>query len=496
MQLKDFLLDEETAHALPFLLDLDKKIPIQSKIRWNKLLSFREYLIDLVVTDYEKAVAIYDLIKNANNDNGKVAKKTLIDKLGKQRSWIESEKTVGMQILEKALSPAIEKISSHIIYISKLKPPHEFSSSYQSSTKIKANSILTAIRLFEDIHSSLYRRGIYTSSHESNEMIILDFPSDTSEDDLPLATNENIPEIREIPKLPLQGKVNEWIPLTTLTMNDSISEFKADFPHKLGYSKSAKQYYVMPLVTAENDIYEVSYKLSMGRQSTIEYNSSTQLNENEQACLACLRDFQFKDEEKRQTLKSQFAFLPLTRKLIILQIFFHGFQDENLSKLYATPTIPAFNLMLKERKGVCIQRAILCREIAEILGLTARVNINDIHALCELENYRVDLGGGRANIIEYTPDLELYFQPISLTMPKLLESVLATSSLSQASLAPKIQQMASLNVAKVSDYDQLALFKKRIGNANISIPALSPSIENATHDVRKLTPVIFDVLNK
>ncbi|MBS0357775.1 MAG: hypothetical protein JSS53_00680 [Proteobacteria bacterium] len=439
MQLKNPLLHDGSGDAHFFTLELDKKVPIESKSRWNTFLSFREYLTDLVDANYKKAAAIYDLLQVFSENS----KNKLSEKLSEQRGWIKSEKTVGQQIFEQICSPHIDPKIIDEKYSLKLEssnPIHRVPSSYSLSAQIKNNDLLTAIRLFDDVPPSHYRRGIYVSSHQMGGTITLDFPQDISEDNLPGVTDKNLTEAstRPVPKLPLRGKVNEWIPLTTLTINDRISDFKAEFLHKLGYSKSAKQYYVMPLAVVENDTYEVSYKLHAGKQPIIECDSQTQLSEVEQVCLSCLRDFQFNHLEKENVLKSHFSSLSLDRKLIVLQIFFHEFEDENLTQHYEASTVLVLNLMLKEKKGVCAQRAVICREIAEILGLNLpHTVVNDVHEFCELENYRVDLGGGNRNILEYAPDLKLSLQPsltaTLLTTPNLPTFPLAVSiCLSQA----------------------------------------------------------------
>lgn len=419
-QLEDSLSYRGVDEAHSFTLDINKKFFVKSKRPRNKHLSFRDYLLDLVDADYKKANAIYNLIQ-AQSENLKDA---LYKKLGEQRAygWFKSEKTVGQQLFDQACLPPINLQIADEKYSVKLPDPdpvHEIPLFYSPSTQIENDNLLHAVKLFDDIPPEQYRRGIYVSSRQVRGVITLDFPEDISEHSLPemIEKNSTVASTRQVLKLPLRGKANKWIPLTTLTMNDRVSDFIAKFPHKFGYSHSAKQYYVMPLIAVENDMYEVSYKLHVGKKSSIEYNGDAQFDAVEQNCLSCLRDFQFNDSEKELTLKSHFSALSLEKKLIILQTFFHEFAKENLTQPYEAPTMPALNLMLKEKKGVCAQRAVICREIAKIIGLNlTHTIINDIHAFSELENYHVDLGGGNVKVLVYNPDLTVYLQLFCTTI--------------------------------------------------------------------------------
>jgi hypothetical protein len=366
-------------------------------------ISFREYLTDMIRANPQKALDIIDILER--HETAPFAEQqrliaVLYQKLSVQRYAIHPKKTAGQAIFDQACKkidyvPVPPKKKKNPV--PQFKPTHTINASFDPDQELDTS------RWFDDIPPNYYRRGIYTS-HDLSGTIKLFAPDDICVENLPIAdkAKHGNMEVREIPRHGIRGEANTWLPLTTLTMDDLIRPhgFHADFPYKLGYSKKANQYYMMPLEPAKDNIYYVSYKLRTTKKNEIPYLPDIAFDADEQACLEALTSFQFGDVAKEKNLKALFETLPTERKLMVIQHHLHQFKSENISHYFKSLTLPALNLFLKERKGICAQLALIGHLLASMLGMTSRYVRNGLHAFCEIENYSICMGGRRTNELQ------------------------------------------------------------------------------------------------
>ncbi len=406
----------------------DHKISLDIKVEYiafpkNGKKSLREYLIDMVRNDFDKALKIYAILIDENSTYQK-----LYDALNAKRFHQRAEGTTGAQILKKV----VKEVQS--VVAQSAAAPQQQQSAYNPGlfgnnvdakqatvsadglpadipfdAAIASKATVSVSNYFptEHIEPTEYRRAVY-------------FDIQTDPIGLKKTTPHDIKPIDQRDQKHVAGLsvkdlsiadvvVDEFVPLLTLTPNDSISNLTANCRVEWGYSESAHQYYIKPIEQPPGGVLYVNYDLHKGIKKEIPKESFPDKDSYMQALAAC----SFEVVDKKLVLKTgdlrMFAALTPVQKLNVLTTYFNSFGDKDLSQNVASGSIDAFNLMLNEKMAACRHRVMLCMAFADVLQiLNVNIVASGLHARIEVsvnnDMFTADLGGASVNIKKLQPE--------------------------------------------------------------------------------------------
>lgn len=279
---------------------------------------------------------------------------------------------------------------------------HKFSKQFHIDEKIQGDRKLTVVEKIVGNPPPVvnyYRSQVYNYFASKNGVYCETRPSIKKISDVSESITKDLTDFHYYARVTLGGDLDQWQPLPCLTSQDVITALKANSDVELGYCEITNQYYVRTnAITANELIIEYNLKSISPKQ----FSPESFLPKNNKEIQNDLKTFCFKEAKSFDRL-SKLRRLNDYEKVSVLADFILNFSvtplpnTEKIRKQSET-----LDAILMNRTGECRHRALLFMAFAELLNLKARMIVSDIHAFIEvnIDNswYRVDLGGGNANL--------------------------------------------------------------------------------------------------